>query len=302
MYHTSHVSQTITKNSGEKPSAFLKFFFIFFLVFISVTEIAKADVFEHKTGIIETKQIEDLLQHIDKDTLLIFDLDNTLIEPYQSLGSDQWFGHHLQQQEQAMGTKSIPALMKAVDDYEAIQQRSKVQLIDPKINTIFKHAQDMGIKMLGLTSRGSGLKEATLRQLKSVGLSFQSHWNNHEHSYRIKKAKRGASGAYVHGGDAYAGVLLTAGAHKGDCLMEYLDHLEYKPKRVVFVDDKMEHLDKVKSTMEARDISFLGIRYGYLDEKIKAFNPEITAIQLEYLNKILSDEDAKAILSARKSE
>jgi len=55
----------------------------------------------------------------------------------------------------------------------------------------------------------------------------------------------------------------------------------------------------VNGSLASRHIPFVGIRYGYLDEKVKAFDPNIAAIQFEYLHKIISDEDAKAILEGR---
>jgi FMN phosphatase YigB (HAD superfamily) len=241
--------------------------------------------------IIETDRIEDLLQHIDKNTLVVFDLDNTLIEPHQTLGSDQWFVYHFEKTKESLGKENRHALIKAVDDYEAVHRRSDVRLIDPHIHTVFKYIKNQDIKILGLTSRGARLRESTIRQLQSVGLSFDAPWNDHDYHYPLEKAK--------HGGNAHGGIVLTAGAHKGECLLEYLDHLDYKPTRVVFIDDRAEHLSKVKSSLESRQIPFMGIRYTYLDDKVKAFDPHVAAIQLEHLHKIISDEDAKAILEAR---
>ncbi|MEY3183111.1 MAG: hypothetical protein RLZ35_1096 [Pseudomonadota bacterium] len=242
--------------------------------------------------ILEIQHIEDILHHVDKDTLLVFDLDNTLIEPHQTLGSDQWFNHHVTQTKQQFGTDKSLGLSKAVNDYNAVQHRSEVRLVDPKVNTLFKQLRDKDIKILGLTSRGASLREPTVRQLASVGLSFESPWNDHDYYYPLQSAK--------HGGNAHAGIVLTAGAHKGDCLLEYLDHLEYTPTRVVFVDDRAEHLERVKASLVARGIHFIGFRYTYLDHKVKHFDPNIAAIQFEYLHKIISDEDARAILEARK--
>jgi len=243
---------------------------------------------------IETHQIEDILSHVgeklEADTLLIFDLDNTLIEPHQLLGSDQWFEHHFKQQQAAFGKENSAALTKTVQDYDAVHLRSEVRLIDPKTQLLFQQLKQLGIKMLGLTSRGTALKEATDRQLSSVGLSFRSSWLERVQHYVLKNSKRGS---------AVDGIVLTGGGHKGNCLIEYLDHLKFKPSRVIFIDDKPHHLDHVKTVLEARQIPFTGIRYGFLDEKVKSFDPTITEIQLEYLSKILSDEDAQVILEAR---
>lgn len=245
---------------------------------------------------VETHRIEDVLSHlgdnlkIDADTLLIFDLDNTLIETHQLLGSDQWFEHHFRQQQAIYGKENHTALQKTLQDYDAIHLRSDVRLIDPTVPKLFERLKKMGVKMLGLTSRSTALQEATLRQLTSVGLSFKTPWIAEKMHYVLKNAKHGS---------VSNGIVLTGGEHKGNCLVEYLDYLQFKPSRVVFVDDKPHHLDHVKQVLEDRQIPFIGLRYGFRDEKVSAFDPKIAEIQFEYLTKILSDEDAQAIVEAR---
>ena len=39
----------------------------------------------------ETKFMQEVMSAIDSETLAIFDIDNTLIEPIGNMGSDQWF-------------------------------------------------------------------------------------------------------------------------------------------------------------------------------------------------------------------
>lgn len=243
---------------------------------------------------LETNNIEDILSHINEHTLLVFDLDNTLIEPKQTLGSEQWFMNYLKQQEN-LGVEKKAALKKTIVHYNAIQNASDVQLVDSKTIQVFNKTKHREVSTLGLTSRGAHLKEATLRQLESVGISFKilakSGVQATEHTpYPLKKTKHGI---------AHSGIIWTAGSHKGECLVEYLDHLQWKPTHVVFIDDKKDHLYNVENALQKRQIPFIGIRYGYLDAKVKAFNPQISAIQLEYFNKILSDEDAQAIADYR---
>ena len=41
--------------------------------------------------IIETKKMSTILNHIDDNTLVVFDVDNTLIEPKSLIGGVAWF-------------------------------------------------------------------------------------------------------------------------------------------------------------------------------------------------------------------
>ena len=74
--------------------------------------------------------------------------------------------------------------------------------------------------------------------------------------------------------------------------LAYLKKLDKMPKQIVMIDDKMSHVKNIAETLEPLGISFIGIRYGGADEKVKAFNPKIAEIQLEHFQKILSDEQA----------
>jgi hypothetical protein len=47
------------------------------------------------TKIIEINELKQAEKHIDRETLVIFDLDNTLMETSQTLGSNQWFEHRI---------------------------------------------------------------------------------------------------------------------------------------------------------------------------------------------------------------
>ena len=44
--------------------------------------------------IISINHIEDIFSYVDDQSVIVFDIDNVLIEPKQALGSDQWFDNH----------------------------------------------------------------------------------------------------------------------------------------------------------------------------------------------------------------
>jgi hypothetical protein len=43
------------------------------------------------------------------------------------------------------------------------------------------------------------------------------------------------------------------------------------PRRVILVDDSLDFVQEVGECMDRANIDFVGLRYGYLDEKIKDF-------------------------------
>ena len=43
--------------------------------------------------VVEIAQMNEVHAHVDPNTLLIFDLDNTVYSPAQTLGAEQWFDY-----------------------------------------------------------------------------------------------------------------------------------------------------------------------------------------------------------------
>ena len=66
---------------------------------------------------------------------------------------------------------------------------------------------------------------------------------------------------------------------------------------MLFINDKASHLKEVERACEQAKIPFIGLRYGFLDEKVKRFSHEIAAIQWEHFGKLLSDEETATILN-----
>ena len=75
--------------------------------------------------------------------------------------------------------------------------------------------------------------------------------------------------------------------------------IDFYPKKIVFIDDKEKNIIDMDEKIINYDIEYVGLRYGFLDEKIKNFNRAISNFQLEYFKKILTDEDAEAIIEKR---
>lgn len=47
----------------------------------------------------------------------------------------------------------------------------------------------------------------------------------------------------------------------------FFDAMQYYPESVVMIDDKRKHLESVREAINRYKGNFLGLRYGYLDEK-----------------------------------
>lgn len=136
---------------------------------------------------------------------------------------------------------------------------------------------------MGLTTRDCSMAMCTLRQLQKLDIDLQPtaphngdlFYSNQDRGILFKK-----------------GVLFTSGANKGHCFREFLARAAYMPKRVLFINDKYANIKEVADICYEDEIEFLGLRYGYLDDKIAKFDVDIADIQMFNFGNILTDEEA----------
>jgi len=251
-----------------------KTFFLFFLFLVCCV----------RGEIIELPQIQKTLNYVQKDDLVIFDIDNTLVEPVQLLGSDQWFYATL---EKYKSLKCEQALEKVLSEYFSIQHASNVKTVEDTTQNVIETLQKQNTYVIGLTTRHIDMLYCTFKQFRQLNID-------------LTKTSICSDVLFfnVNDGVLYKkGILFCSNAHKGTALFSFLDKINYTPKRVVFINDKRTHLEQIENCCKNKNIPFLGLRYGYLDEKIKKMNYKIAEIQLEHFKKIISDEEALQILN-----
>ena len=80
---------------------------------------------------------------------VLFDLDNTLIEPVQHLGSDQWVTHKLEHLTK-QGISTDDALKEVIPCYLEVMARSQMRPVDPAIPDLLQKMQKKQVPMIGL--------------------------------------------------------------------------------------------------------------------------------------------------------
>ena len=231
--------------------------------------------------IFQIHKIEECQDHLQSDMILIFDLDNTVFEPVQTLGSDQWFDHEFSEFVN-QGYSADEALQVTKAEWIAIQNKTKVKLVEPMTASIIHTLQQKGWKVMGLTSRGLYLSTRTIEQLHSVGIDFSATAPSDQKF--LFDRERGL--CYQNG------ILFSAGTSKGSLLFRFFQETDVHPKQVLFVDDKLHQLEDVRKACQEHLVPMVGLRYGYLDQKVAAFDPKIAAIQMTAFSALMSDEEA----------
>jgi phosphoglycolate phosphatase-like HAD superfamily hydrolase len=235
----------------------------------------------------EIERMDEIKESINLDTLLIYDLDNTVFEPVGNYGSDQWF-YYLSKVYQMDGFSIEESEEKALELWNHTQSHIKVKPVESCIPTFIKDQQSKGVKTIAVTARSPATADVTIKQLTSIDVTFQESSIKNGGSLKIDHP--GLNGDVLfHDGVLFVGEKNS----KGEALILLLKNLNYRPENVVFVDDRRRHLEAVEKQLIAKKIPYKGFRYGAADKKVHAFNDFTSEISdnrtagLFYMGKVL---------------
>lgn len=228
--------------------------------------------------VVETARMADALSGIQADDIVVFDLDNTIMAPAQTLGSDQWFEHMVSTAVKSGQTKEA-AINLAIKEWIDVQLVTQVKPIEKMTPALIRRLQARGVKVMGLTARPVELAESTSRQLRSIGVNLQNDWQE----------------PFTNNTDIllHDGVIFVGPKHvKGQIFGQFALEQNLQPKRVVFVDDKRHHNESMQAEMTKLEIPFLGHRYSAADADVRKFSAKTADAQFhafETLGLLLTD-------------
>ena len=245
--------------------------------------------------IIEMPNFEHLSQYVDEKTLLILDIDDTLLITKQMLGCDEWFKHRLNINQKKLEGNFQHALDLTLFEWEGIRHITEMEIVEPGLVKVVHDLQKKPITLMGLTTQSLSLSKRTAHQLKSHYLDLS-----------ITAPEKRAYHVFLDDHDLFfnKGILFTDGAHKGKAFFQFCDHVGYLPKRIVFVNDKASHIKEIEDEAIKRNIEFLGLRYAYSDAKKEVFSQEIADFQFHNssFHRLLTDDEAKELMTIEKDE
>jgi hypothetical protein len=260
----------------------MKFKVLFLTVIASIT-LATASV---QAEVREAPTMALLNQVVTAKTLLVFDIDNTLLEPVTTLGSDQWYGYDIEKHK-ARGEDQDTAIMNSVRDWLKIQPFTSVRPVERITPAIIQNFQARGVRVMGLTARPIQASTLSARQLASAGIDLS------------KTPPRGDDLELTSDDRALftRGILYVGPRNnKGLVLMKFLKMTSYRPARIVFADDKPIHVHNMDVATATEHIPYLGLRYGAADARVRQFNPKLADLQWMLMGRVLPDGAAKLLL------
>lgn len=234
----------------------------------------------------EIKKMHQALENVGTQTLVVFDIDNTILQAAQTLGSVQW--HDARMAElQKIGLSKEESNEIATKEWIQIAMVSKSELVEEETSFYIQDLQRDGIDTVALTARSLPIKEKTLQTLPEFGIHFEDSWG-------IFTKLLGVPGSGYE-----KGIIFVGNNSKGGVLKSFLTQNHVSPKAVRFIDDKRKYLESVGEEMDKAGIPFIGYRYGGADERVKNYNPKIAQVQYDTFFKsgiLLSDDKAKKLI------
>jgi len=193
--------------------------------------------------VFEIFQIKDIEKHIDENTLLVFDLDNTLITSHSYYGSVMW-EDELAEKLQKEGISKETAIDKASDIWQEVQPKIKMKLIEKYSSELIAKWKTT-CSVIGLTARGHDIKELTSDSLKLNNITFSSF-----DAFLLE---------LYHEGILFCSYLKT----KSELLSIFINEAlrEKKPKKIIMVDDKKYNLDDILESELLKDFDIKCFHY-----------------------------------------
>ena len=229
-----------------------------------------------------TQSFSEVARDIDSNTLLIFDIDNTILRPAQMVGAEEWFCNYLQELC-SKGMDHEEALNTALDVWTAIEMVTKVVPIEKTTPEVIAQVQQKTIRCMAITTRSPCLAHTTIKQLASIGidLNLTSPTNASFFLTNLPQV------------EFRDGILFTDGPSKGSAFKAFLRQLRYRPKKVIFIDDKLHYVEDL-NFLEKEGIAYLGFHYVNENQYGESYDAKVAATQLEAFTSILSDNAARA--------
>jgi hypothetical protein len=266
-----------------------------------VTSADPTKKFTHVANQLEVLDLASIKAFIDRlpaNSLIAWDLDNTVIEPQQLIGSDQWFEAFMRFNIAKFGEDNKSAAIKeTIDVYNYVHQHSEVTAVEPGIVALMQELTKSH-RVIAITTRGKELVAATFRQLSSIGVKFNVDGNANDNNHEIYLDQILLNSPHS---TATNSVIFAGGRSKADCLKAYLNAMGIKPEAIpylVFVDDKKHHVENISRCAQELGIPSTCFHYRHLEHKIPLVHLPTAEVQLrmhQAFGKFVSDDLAKAI-------
>lgn len=216
--------------------------------------------------------IEELISQLDCNSLVLFDVDGTLIVPEDAI---------LKPHRQDIFKKLIEGHPER-DLYRDIHLQAPHSLVDSASLTLIQQLQETGIPTLAFTAAPSKASypgepgDWRIHELLRFGFDFRSAFPDHPILHIPKAPDQIFSPLFK------SGILFSSLHSKGDILTHFLQKVGFTPNKVIFIDDVIEYIQSVGDALDQMGIEFIGVHYTASQDGPSYLNLEHARFQVSY--------------------
>lgn len=235
------------------------------------------------TPIVTIHEIESKIQNADENTLVVFDVDRTLIQ----MGDQILHG----------GKKGFKNELKKYAAYNALSKEEQdillsIMLLKTSHNLIEQTSLDYindlkkrNIKTIACTTLETGkfglidnIENWRVETMNAAGLDFSEAFSDYP-LIRFESEDNVFTPIFIEG------VLITGKKPKGEMLKQFLEHINWQPSKIIMIDDQLSYLESGVTAFAGTPTEFDGFLYTYVEKMLEneERNEEMIALQMTYL-------------------
>jgi hypothetical protein len=186
--------------------------------------------------------------------LIAFDLDDTVFMSSQLLGSPTWFYNMINVMRKSGAAKyEAYSVVSKID--KIVQGEIRVVAVEQATLSAIRAWQNLGVTVVGLTSRPKDLMDITKAQLKQIGLEFKSPFFS-----CVENAWSDNDGAF-RDGVLFVGDILRKGEIFG-LFYHQIKDCGLNIDLIAQADDQQRYVTEVARFAKDNRVDFIGIIYG----------------------------------------
>lgn len=208
----------------------------------------------------EVKDLKAITAALDearaKKTLLVLDIDDTLLTSKTFFGSDAWYEWE----------KSLPQAQRVACKFDliALNYEAGTQVLTQADAPALVNA--LTVDRILLTSRGANYRGGTIRELKQSGYQLPAPLGNPARGsiwrWTDPETNKAVPVSYDNG------VFMTTGANKGLVLLDLLQERGLSYDHIILADDGRKNIDNMQAALAKAGISYHGLWYTLIDKTV----------------------------------
>lgn len=228
--------------------------------------------------------LENLIEDADESTLVLWDVDHTLITPDDPILKPKW--ENLLDEWLGGGKSIVDSLGKTRYVFREVLMSAPHSIVDEDSLLLMEKIKQKQIPMIAFSAAPGGkvgkiesFIDWRIDELKKFGFDFSNSFSDIQSFTLPKDPELEFSPVYK------SGVLITSLHNKGSVLLDFLNAVQWKGKKVIFIDDQLGNIQSVVHALEALDIEVIGIHYTAASELPCELNEEESFLKVSHFLK-----------------